>query len=119
MDDLAALHPLRTHLASAFETEKTALRHPDLAPFRRNPTTWELLIGTLAEERNIQQAIFALDTDCLGYSSLIRFVNNQIADGRLVAVPGQKRSEKILRPSPQVAEALMTLISPDRTSETG
>ena len=119
MDDLTALHPLRTHLANAFETEKSALRHPDLAPFRRNPTTWELLIGTLSEERNIQQAIFALDTDCLGYSSLIRFVNNQIADGRLVTVPGPKRSEKILRPSRQVAEALLTLIEADRSTTAG
>lgn len=89
-----------------FELEKVALGDRRLAPFRRNSTTWELLLKVSDGELNIQKAIRSLTTDCLVYSSIIRFVSTQLQEGRLVVVPGKKRSEKILKPSADVLAAL-------------
>ena len=97
------------YLRFAFAFEKDALRDKRLAPFRRNSTTWELLLKITEADLNIQQAIRALETDCLGYSSIVRFINVQLQDGRLQAVPGQKRSEKILKPSADVCAAIAEL----------
>lgn len=93
-------------ISNAFKLEKVALRDKRLAAFRRNPTTWEILLSVSRNDLNIHQTIKGLETDCLGYSSIIRFITAQIAEGRLIAIDGQKRSEKIIKPGELVVHAL-------------
>lgn len=104
--------PLRSvyALSLMLDVEKRALRHAGLAAFRRNSTTWELLLNITSSNLNIQQAIQSLQTNCIGYSSVMRFISSQIEAGTLVALDGAKKSEKILKPSNDVMNALSGLI---------
>ena len=96
-------------ISNAFDIEKVALRDKRLAAFRRNPTTWEILLSVSKNDLNIHQTIKGLETDCLGYSSIIRFITAQVEEGGLIAIDGQKRSEKIIKPSEFVVHALERL----------
>ena len=91
------------------EIEKCALSDPRLAPFRRNSTTWELLLTVASANLNIQQAVLSLKTTCLGYSSIMRFISSQFEAGTLIVLDGAKKSEKIIKPSPDVMSALFAL----------
>lgn len=68
-----------------------------LIPFARNQTTWELLLLVhICPDLKISQAMGKLKTNQLSYSSLVRFIQEQVAAGNLNTSVAKKRSAKIL-----------------------
>lgn len=68
-----------------------------LADFSRNPTTWELcLLLYLNDSLNISSAIGSLQTRCLSHSSIVRFIQERMAQGSILWRQGEKKSEKYI-----------------------
>lgn len=84
----------------------------ELAVFARTPTTWELaLLIYINDNLNISSAIASLENRGLSYSSLVRFVQEQLSQGTLVSKQGAKKSEKVLALSPSVQQELADYLS--------
>lgn len=87
----------------------------ELAVFARTPTTWELVLMIfLHDNLNISNAIAALTNRGLSYSSLVRFVQEQLSLGTLVSRQGGKKSEKVLALSPTLQQELIDYLGTAR-----
>lgn len=68
--------------------ERAVFQHPKLAIFRRNATTWEvLLMLAAAPERDgpgLYEIIETVQTRALGASALLRFLHDRREEGSIV-----------------------------------
>lgn len=83
------------------EFEREIARSRELSLFRRNPTTWELLL-LLAQCENgsndgVYNTIEAVNTRYLGNSALLKFVRERRDDGLIEFVEHEKKSKWTLR----------------------
>lgn len=83
------------------EFEREIARSRELSLFRRNPSTWELLL-LLAQCENgsndgVYNTIEAVNTRYLGNSALLKFVRERRDDGLIEFVEHEKKSKWTLR----------------------
>lgn len=78
-----------------------------LSNFSRNLTTWELLLVLYRGDcLTIGDAIGKLQTRHLGYSSVVKFIQDNVTSGQLVAKDGIKKSAKHLVLAPEARREL-------------
>jgi len=86
-----------------------------LSVFRRNATTWEMLLLLAAEEREASNGLYNLagrvQTGQLSSAAVLKFIRDQRGEGRLVFEPHEKRSMWRVRPDQAVLDELQTLIA--------
>lgn len=72
-------------LQSELAFERAVLKHPQLSIFRRNATTWEVLLmiaGADEEEGpGLYEIVGSVETNALGSSALLRFLRERREDG--------------------------------------
>lgn len=96
------------------EFERRVSNNRSLATFRRNPTTWELLL-LLASVRDgftdgLHEVPNAIRTRYLGPSALLKFIREQRDAGHITVLEHQKRSKRVLRIDPEIAQQLVSLL---------
>ncbi|MCL4674623.1 MAG: hypothetical protein KJZ59_00995 [Pararhodobacter sp.] len=79
------------------EFEREIARSRELSLFKRNPTTWELLL-VLAQNHGsssegVYKTIDALQTPYLGNSALLKFVRERRDDGLIEFLESDKKSK--------------------------
>ncbi len=86
----------------------------ELSVFRRNASTWELLLRLAAEEEEASDGLYNLaarvQTNHLSGAALLKFMRDQRRDGRLLFEPHVKRSKWRVRPTDTVQAALEALL---------
>lgn len=92
--------------------EHAVARHRELAMFRRNVATWELLLllagARGATVHGVHGLVDAVSTRGLGPSALLRFVRDRRDDGQLIVTPDPgKRSRQRVTLRPDLIEALL------------
>lgn len=93
--------PRRKIVDIELEFEREVARSRDLSLFKRNPTTWELLL-LLAHLENgsndgVYNTIEAVRTRYLGNSALLKFVRDRRDDGLILFVEHEKKSKWTLQ----------------------
>jgi len=97
-------------LETEIEFERRLWSNRGLSTFRRNPTTWELLL-LLASHREgfsdgLHEAPNVISTRYLGQSALLKFIREQRDAGLIRFMEHQKRSKRILQLDPTLVDAL-------------
>ena len=89
-------------------------KSPELSVFRRNASTWELLLRMAAEEdgmiEGLYNAIEQLETQYLGSSAMLKFIREHREDGLLEFRKHTKLSTWRLSLKPSVREELLALL---------
>lgn len=96
------------------EMEKTISRSRGLSVFRRNATTWELLLLLASldgkSDLGVQNTLRSLQTDYLGQSAMLKFLRDRRADGLLQFDEHDKRSMRRIRLAPSLLAEIQTLL---------
>lgn len=97
------------------EFERSVSRNRNLALFRRNASSWELLLALCCApdhgKPGVYELIEGLSTKGLGQSALLRFVRDRRDDGLLVFDRHHtKKSKMQVRPEPELARAMSDLL---------
>lgn len=104
-------HLIRTEIE--FERRLAAIR--SLSAFRRNPTTWELLMLLVAAGDGFTDGLHevpnATVTRYLGSSALLKFVREQRDAGYIRFLEHEKRSRRVLQIDPQIVQELIALLN--------
>lgn len=83
------------------EFEREVARSRELSIFKRNPTTWELLLLLAHFENGCHDGVYntveAVNTHYLGNSALLKFVRERRDDGLIQFVEHEKKSKWTLR----------------------
>lgn len=107
--------PDKNLLQVELEFERQIHQSRMLAVFRRNPTTWELLLRLAAQENGgvdgIYHTIDQVETRYLGTSALLKFVRERRDDGLLQFLEHTKRSKFIVALDPLLREELIALLA--------
>lgn len=95
------------------EFERAVSQSRELSLFRRNPTTWELLL--LAQNENgalngLYKTIDAVETKYLGNSALLKFVREQRDHGTLHFLEAEKKSKWVLQVEQRLIDELVALL---------
>ncbi|RGP38779.1 hypothetical protein [Pseudotabrizicola alkalilacus] len=102
-------------LQSELAFERAVFKHPKLSIFRRNATTWEvLLMIARADEQQgpgLYEIVESVETNALGQSALLRFLRERREDGiiRFNRSP-QKQSKWTLAISEDLRADLLDLL---------
>lgn len=102
-------------LQAELDFEQAIARHRDLALFRRNVATWELLLRVAREPDGVDCGVHGLVHEIgsrgLGPSALLRFIRDRRDDGHLLMSPDPgKRSRQRISLRPGLAEVLGALL---------
>jgi len=105
---------LRLLLDTEIAFEKRVAANRGLSTFRRNPTTWELLLMLAAMREGFTEGLHevpnAITTRYLGPSALLKFIREQRDAGLIRFLEHEKRSKRILQADPQIVDALHDLL---------
>lgn len=78
--------------------ERAVFQHPRLSIFRRNATTWEVLLMLAAapdgDGPGLYEVIDAVQTRALGHSALLRFLRDRREDGSIVFTRNSLKQSK-------------------------
>lgn len=112
---------IRRAIALELEFERAIARNRDLALFRRNAATWEMLltalIATGAERVGVYDLVESVHSKGLGSSALLRFMRDRRDDGLFVFGPDPvKKSKHRISLRDDLAEAALRLLD-KRNSE--
>lgn len=96
--------------------ERAVAQHKDLALFRRNCSSWELLLTVMAapdgEEPGVYELAESVRTQGLGKSALLRFIRDRRDDGLLVFDQHPtKKSKMSIRAHPELMAALFAIMA--------
>jgi len=99
-------------LRAELDFEQRIAGNRDLALFRRNAATWELLLQVAAADDGLDLGLHGLVQEIrsrgLGPSALLRFLRDRRADGQLMTAPDpDKRSRQRISLRPDLVEALV------------
>jgi hypothetical protein len=101
-------------LALEIAFERDLFQSKLLSPFRRNPSTWELLLYLALFEDGSDQGLYNtvdnLQTRYLGESALLKFVRERRDDGLLLFTEHTKRSKWRIELNPDLREALLNAL---------
>lgn len=97
------------------EFERNLAKSRDLSAFRRNATTWELLL-LLAREpdgaaHGLHRVTEALATRHLGNSALLKFIRDRRDAGQIAFLEHEKRNTRTLRIDPALIAELRSLLA--------
>jgi hypothetical protein len=102
-------------LALELEFERAISELRSLSLFRRNPSTWELLLYLAQFEEGSEDGVYStldrLQTNYLGSSALLKFMRERRDDGSLVFFEHTKRSKWKVALNPQIREVLLTTLA--------
>jgi len=105
----------RLHLKVELEFERLVHQSRMLSIFRRNPSTWELLLKLASEGDvgvdGIYHAIEQVETRYLGSSAMLKFVRERRDDGLLQFNEHSKRSKWRISVEPSLREELVSLLA--------
>lgn len=105
----------RDILRIELEHERRLADSEFLSPFRRNATTWELLLLLAADDARSEEGLYrlseAVETDYLSKAALLKFMRDQRHEGRLLFEPHTKRSMWRVVPHAGVLEELRNMMS--------
>ncbi|MDR7127131.1 hypothetical protein [Pseudotabrizicola sp. 4114] len=77
--------PSRDLLQSELAFKRAVFKHPQLSIFRRNATTWEVLLMIAGaddqEGPGLYELVESVETTALGQSALLRFLRERREDG--------------------------------------
>ena len=103
------------HLEVELKFERLVHQSRMLSVFRRNPSTWELLLRLAAEDENgldgIYHAIEQLETRYLGSSAMLKFVRERRDDGLIEFKEHSKRSKWRVTLEPSLREELLSTLA--------
>lgn len=92
---------LRNTLSVELEFEREIARSPELSLFRRNPTTWELLLllsqAEGASNEGVYNTIESVQTRYLGDSALLKFIRERRDDGLVRFLEHEKKSKRTVQ----------------------
>lgn len=104
-------HLVRTEI----EFEQRIAARRKLSAFRRNPTTWELLLILALESEGFKKGLHEvpneIGTRYLGSSALLKFIREQRDAGLIRFLDHEKRSKRVLQIDPDLAHELMQLLN--------
>jgi len=96
------------------ETERRVARSRQLSAFRRNATTWELLLMLAAHngksDLGLYNTLDQLETGYLGQSAMLKFLRDRRSDGLLEFEEHDKKSMWRLRLSSELHDELVSLL---------
>lgn len=96
------------------ETERRIARSRQLSAFRRNATTWELLLMLAAHngksDLGLYNTLDQLETGYLGQSAMLKFLRDRRSDGLLEFEEHDKKSMWRLRLSSELHGELVNLL---------
>jgi len=96
------------------EFEQAIYQAKPLSVFRRNPSTWELLLYLAQFEDGSEDGIYntldRLQTRYLGNSAMLKFIRERRDDGTLLFTEHTKRSKWKISLSPEVRDALFATL---------
>jgi hypothetical protein len=96
------------------EFEQAIYQDKPLSVFRRNPSTWELLLYLAQLENGSEDGIYntldRLQTRYLGNSAMLKFIRERRDDGTLLFTEHTKRSKWKISLSPELREALFSTL---------
>lgn len=102
------------HLEVELNFERLVHQSRALSIFRRNPSTWELLLRLAADQSGgadgVYNAIEQLETRYLGSSAMLKFVRERRDDGLLEFRENAKRSKWTVSLEPSLREELVSLL---------
>ena len=102
---------IETELMFEREIERSRI----LSIFRRNPSTWELLLKLASEPNNtgdgLYETIAQVQTRYLGHSALLKFVRDRRDDGLLHFSEHTKRSKWRVSLDPGLREELVSVLA--------
>jgi len=106
---------LRDTLKIELEFEREIAKSRELSLFRRNPTTWELLL-LLSQNENgnhdgLHTTIESTKTQYLGSSALLKFIRERRDDGVLQFLENKKKSKRTIQVDMQVLAKLSELLA--------
>lgn len=105
---------MRLLLDTEIAFEKRVAANRGLSTFRRNPTTWELLLMLASMREGYTEGLHevpsAITTRYLGPSALLKFIREQRDAGLIRFLEHEKRSKRILQADPQIVAALLELL---------
>lgn len=95
--------------------ERAVFRHPHLSIFRRNATTWEVLLILAAAPQGqgpgLYEVVEAVQTRALGPSALLRFLRDRRDEGSVLFHRNpRKQSKWSLSLRPDLRQALLVLL---------
>jgi len=96
------------------EFEQAIYQAKPLSVFRRNPSTWELLLYLAQFEDGSEDGIYntldRLQTRYLGNSAMLKFIRERRDDGSLIFAEHSKRSKWKIVLSDEVRQALFSVL---------
>jgi len=102
-------------LSQLLDLEREISRSKRLAVFRRNPSTWELLLylGQTAEgsEDGLYHIVDSLQTRYLGSSAMLKFMRERRDDGLLLFAEHAKRSKWAIALNPELRAELLEVLT--------
>ena len=106
---------VRRIIALELEFERAVAKNRDLALFRRNAATWEMLLAALVaddEDRiGVYDLVESVTSKGLGSSALLRFVRDRRDDGLFIfGTDPKKKSKHRISLRDDVADAALTLL---------
>lgn len=103
-------------VAAELDFERAIAANRDLALFRRNAATWELLLAAMiadgAEQLGVYGLVESVRSKGLGNSALLRFVRDRRDDGLLVfGTDPSKKSKHRISVRDDLVDAVVTLLN--------
>lgn len=96
------------------EFERRIAEARGLAMFRRNPTTWELLLLLASAPDGYTEGLHevpnTIRTRYIGSSALLKFIREQRDAGSIRFLEHEKRSKRILQADGRLVEALLRVL---------
>jgi hypothetical protein len=101
-------------LALELDFEREIYSSKSLSLFRRNPSTWELLVFLAQFEDGSDEGVYStldrLRTRYLGNSAMLKFVRDRRDDGSLIFSEHTKRSKWKIQLRDEIREALIAAL---------
>lgn len=105
---------MNDYLSLELDFERALAQSRLLSMFRRNPSTWELLLMLALHENGSEDGVYntidSLQTRYLGNSAMLKFVRERRDDGLLLFTEHTKRSKWKITLDPALREALIALL---------
>jgi len=105
----------KERIAAEIEFERRIARSPQLSLFRRNSSTWELLLLIASYDGSSDDGVYGtiekVGTSYLGASALLKFLRERRADGSLEFEEHEKRSKRRIRLSDSLMAELRSVLA--------
>ncbi|MCW1931819.1 hypothetical protein [Pararhodobacter zhoushanensis] len=113
--DYVGFQEARRIIELELEFERAVAKNRDLALFRRNAATWEMLLAALAagddDRIGVYDLVESVTSTGLGSSALLRFVRDRRDDGLFVfGADPKKKSKHRISLNDDLAEAALALL---------